>query len=94
MPSGSVTRPIGHDLALALPAFQRALAARERVLGENHPSTLISRTNLAYAYQSAGDLDRAIPLFKATLADCERVLSQGHPFIEQVCSNLEHARSA
>ncbi|WP_346132496.1 tetratricopeptide repeat protein [Lentzea roselyniae] len=35
---------------------------------------LISRNNLASAYESAGDLGRAIPLYEATLTDCERVL--------------------
>ncbi|MFI1014866.1 tetratricopeptide repeat protein [Streptomyces sp. NPDC020965] len=52
---------------MALTAFQRVLAVRERVLGQDHPNTLISRNNLAGAYQAAGDLDRAIPLHKATL---------------------------
>ena len=42
--------------------FQRALADYVRVLGEDHPRTLTSRNNLAYAYQAAGDLGRAIPL--------------------------------
>ncbi|MER6914858.1 tetratricopeptide repeat protein [Streptomyces sp. NPDC000594] len=65
--------------ALAVPALQRALAARKRVLGKDHPGTLTSRNNLALAYQSAGDLDRAIPLHQATLTDAERVLGQDHP---------------
>jgi tetratricopeptide (TPR) repeat protein len=51
----------------------------ERVLGPDHPHTLASRHNLAYAYREAGDLGRAIPLYKQTLADRERVLGPDHP---------------
>lgn len=32
--------------------------------GPDHPDTLTSRSNLAYAYQVAGLLDEALPLFK------------------------------
>jgi hypothetical protein len=32
------------------------VAGRERVLGPQHPDTLVSRNNLAYAYQAAEDL--------------------------------------
>jgi hypothetical protein len=39
------------------------------VLGPDHPDTLASRNNLAYAYQSAGDVGRAIPIYQETLAD-------------------------
>ena len=49
------------------------------MLGPDHPNTLTSRNNLAYAYQSAGQLDQAIPLFQATLTDFERVLGPDHP---------------
>ena len=48
-------------------------------LGADHPDTLTSRNNLAYAYVSAGDLARAIPLYEATLTDSERVLGPDHP---------------
>ncbi|MGW6874588.1 tetratricopeptide repeat protein [Streptomyces xanthophaeus] len=66
-------------LVPALHAYQRALTARERMLGTTHPHTLASRNALAYAYEAAGDLGRAIPLYERTLADSERVLSPGHP---------------
>ncbi|MEU7650305.1 tetratricopeptide repeat protein, partial [Streptomyces huasconensis] len=66
-------------LAPAIHAFQRSLTTHERLLGGDHPDTLVSRNNLAYAYESAGDLGRAIPLYEQTLADCERVLDPEHP---------------
>ncbi|MGW4062822.1 tetratricopeptide repeat protein, partial [Amycolatopsis sp. NPDC004747] len=43
------------------------------MLGPDHPDTLLSRSNLAAAYQSVGDLERAIPLLEASVADRERV---------------------
>ncbi|MFI6339901.1 FxSxx-COOH system tetratricopeptide repeat protein [Streptomyces sp. NPDC050535] len=66
-------------LAPTIPALRRALAAQERVSGVDHPDTLHSRNNLAYAYRQAGDLDRAIALHERTLAERERVLGEDHP---------------
>ncbi|MGI8685851.1 MAG: tetratricopeptide repeat protein [Acidimicrobiales bacterium] len=48
-------------------------------LGPEHPDTLTSRDNLAYAYLWADDLDRAIPLYETTLAERERALGPEHP---------------
>ena len=49
------------------------------VLGPDHPSTLASRNNLAYAYRDAGRLDDAIPLFEQNLEDRTRILGPDHP---------------
>ncbi|WTW96256.1 FxSxx-COOH system tetratricopeptide repeat protein [Streptomycetaceae bacterium NBC_01309] len=68
----------GH-LTPATHAFERSLAASLRVQGSDHPSTLAVRTNLAGAYQAAGDFGRAISLFERTLKDTERVLGTDHP---------------
>ena len=57
---------LNRDLAKAITLYQDTLAARERVLGPDHPDTLSSRNNLAGAYQSAGDLATAIPLYHRT----------------------------
>ena len=40
--------------AEAIPLHEQTLAARERVLGPDHPHTLASRNNLATAYRAAG----------------------------------------
>ncbi|ARE79433.1 hypothetical protein B6R96_36000 (plasmid) [Streptomyces sp. Sge12] len=77
---GQLTRTIAYQ--------QRALATMVRVLGEDHPDTLTSRNNLAYAYQSAGDLGRAIPLYEQTLTDSLRVLGEDHPLTGTFQSNL------
>ena len=62
-----------------------------QVLGPDHPDTLTSRNNLAYAYQSAGDLAKAIPLYQATLTDRERVLGPDHPDTLTSRNNLAYA---
>ena len=36
---------------------EQALAARERILGPDHPDTLNTRNNLALAYRDAGRSD-------------------------------------
>ncbi|MER7548348.1 tetratricopeptide repeat protein, partial [Spirillospora sp. NPDC127506] len=61
-------------LTRAIAYFERALATNQRLHGADHPDTLTSRNNLAYAYESAGDLGRAIPLYEQTLTDSQRVL--------------------
>lgn len=50
-----------------------------------------TRNNLAYAYESAGDLGRAIPLYEQTLTDAERVLGEDHPITVTVRGNLNVA---
>jgi tetratricopeptide (TPR) repeat protein len=80
------------DLGRAIPLLEQALADRQRVLGADHPQTLTSRNNLAYAYQSAGDLGRAIPLYEQALADTVRVLGADHPTTKIVRDNLAAAR--
>ena len=50
----------------------------ERVQGSDHPDTLASRNNLAYAYLLVGRIDEAIALYERTLAARERVLGPEH----------------
>ncbi|MDT0479766.1 tetratricopeptide repeat protein [Streptomyces doebereineriae] len=80
---GQLTRAINH--------LRRALADMMRVLGEDHPSTLSSRNNLACAYRSAGDLARAIPLFEQNLAHMVQVLGEDHPDTLGSRNNLAYA---
>ncbi|MFE1908467.1 tetratricopeptide repeat protein [Streptomyces gardneri] len=76
--------------ALALPAFQRALEACERVRGQHHEHTLSTRSNLASAYAAAGNQAQAISLSEAALADTERVLGKDHPYTLTARNNLAH----
>ncbi|MCX5332560.1 FxSxx-COOH system tetratricopeptide repeat protein [Streptomyces sp. NBC_00140] len=82
------------QLSQAIDYYNRSLAAATRLLGEDDPSTLVSRNNLAYAYRSAGDLGRAVPLFERTLADFVRVLGEDHPDTLTSRSNLAGAYRA
>ncbi|MGW6505127.1 tetratricopeptide repeat protein, partial [Nonomuraea angiospora] len=63
----------------AISYFQRAHLVNQQESGLDHPDTLTSQNNLAYAYEAAGNLNRAIPLYEATLGDRERVLGTNHP---------------
>ena len=65
-----------------------------RLLGPDHPDTLASRNNLAYAYKSAGRLDEAIPLYEQVLADSARVLGPDHPQTLASRNNLAAAYKA
>ncbi|KUM87945.1 hypothetical protein AQI88_40280 [Streptomyces cellostaticus] len=63
----------------AMPRLQRALATYELNLGSDHSDTLASRSDLAGAYEFAGDLQRAIPLYEQTLNERRRLLGNDHP---------------
>ena len=65
--------------AEAEPLFKRALEAKERVLGKDHPATLISVSNLATLYDDQGRYSEAEPLYKRALEASERVLGKEHP---------------
>jgi tetratricopeptide (TPR) repeat protein len=69
----------------------RSLITSTGLNGEDHPETLTSRSNLASAYHSAGDLERAIPLHEQTLTDRERVLGNDHPHTLASRNNLANA---
>jgi tetratricopeptide (TPR) repeat protein len=55
------------------------VAETARVLGEDHPDTLTSRSYLAYAYWRMGRFDDAVRAFEGVLSDRVRVLGEGHP---------------
>ncbi|MEV8426995.1 tetratricopeptide repeat protein [Streptomyces niveus] len=70
---------------------ERSSTTSTRLHGEDHPSALSSRNNLANSYRSAGDLGRAIPLFEQTLTDRLRVLGEDHPDTLTSRNNLASA---
>ncbi|WP_416978811.1 FxSxx-COOH system tetratricopeptide repeat protein [Streptomyces sp. T028] len=77
--------------ARTLRYLHRALTATERLMGDDHPSTLAARHNIAYAYRTAGDLGRATPLYEQVLTDMERVLGTAHPDTLTIRDNLAYA---
>jgi len=65
-----------------------ALNASRRVLGDEHPSTLVSIGNLAFLYKTLGRYDEAEPLFLETLNNRRRVLGDEHPSTLVSINNL------
>jgi len=55
-----------------------ALQLSEKVLGKEHPDTLLSINNLAGLYYYQGHYDEAEPLYKEVLQLSEKVLGIGH----------------
>ncbi len=74
--------------AKAVPLAKQVLAARERVLGKEHPDTLASVNNLAVLYQAQGRYGEAEPLLKRALKTEERVLGKEHSSTLQSVNNL------
>ena len=72
----------------AEPLLSSALAASERVLGSEHPSTLVSVNNLAGLYESQGRYGEAEPMYQRALAASERVLGSDHPSTLGSVNNL------
>jgi len=60
----------------------------ERVLGAEHPDTLMFRNNLAIGYKELGRTAEAVKLDEETLKIKERVLGAGHPDTLSARSNL------
>jgi tetratricopeptide (TPR) repeat protein len=76
----------------AIPLVQQILAAREQLLGVDHPSTLASRNNLASAYRATGRPAEAVALFEQNAVACERLLGPDHPKTRASRHSLDLAR--
>ena len=63
---------------VALPLEESALATRRRVLGEKHPLTLASITNLGIVLMQQGKLDEAETQLRDALDKRRRVLGEDH----------------
>ncbi|MEV6305670.1 tetratricopeptide repeat protein [Actinoplanes sp. NPDC051861] len=63
----------------AISEFEQVLAGMRRLLGEDHPGTLMTRHSLAIAYRESGRPDEAISEFEQVLADARRLLGDDHP---------------
>ena len=76
------------DYAKALEYNQKALAIREKVLGQEHPSTATTYNNIALVYQAQGDYAKALEYYKKDLAISEKVLGQDHPSTATTYNNI------
>ena len=57
----------------------QVIKTRKRVLGEEHPDTLISMANLASTYSNQGRWKEAEELQRQELETYSRILGQEHP---------------
>jgi len=67
------------DYAVALPLYERALEAFERVLGPEHPFYTDEREQHSRIANSKGNDVGALPLFERVLEARERVLGRSIP---------------
>jgi Tetratricopeptide repeat len=74
--------------AAARDLYRRIVDARQRVLGPEHPNTLVARGNLAFWTGAAGDPAAARDQYAALLPVEERVLGPEHPDTLVTRSNL------
>ena len=72
----------------AEPLYEQALQLRRDVLGETHPSTLVSLNNLAGLYESQGRYGEAEPLYEQALQLRRDVLGETHPSTLVSLNNL------
>ena len=74
--------------AAAIPLAERALAIREKLLGQEHPDVAESLNNLAVLYREQGNYAQAEPLFQRALAIREKAFGQEHPDFAESLNNL------
>jgi tetratricopeptide (TPR) repeat protein len=63
---------------VAEPLYRWGLHLQERLLGNEHPDTLLSVNNLAALLRAKGDSEAAEPLYRRAPDGCERVLGEDH----------------
>jgi hypothetical protein len=63
----------------ALTLEEQAAAGRQRVLGDDHPDTLASMSNLAVTRRALGDVAGAADLHRQVLDARQRVLALSTP---------------
>ncbi|MGH3864798.1 MAG: FxSxx-COOH system tetratricopeptide repeat protein [Pseudonocardiaceae bacterium] len=68
--------------------FDRVYQLNRDILGDDHPDTLNSASNLANDLRELGEHQRARQLDEDTLARCRRVLGDDHPRTLNSASNL------
>jgi tetratricopeptide (TPR) repeat protein len=92
--AGSLLNQIGYYLDdkaeydQAKPLYERALAIREKVFGEEHPDVATSLNNLALLYDNQGEYEQAKPLYERALAIYENVYGKEHPDVATDLNNL------
>jgi serine/threonine protein kinase/tetratricopeptide (TPR) repeat protein len=73
---------------LGEPHAAAALQIRRRLLGNDHPDTLMAMNNMAYVLEERGKLDEAEPLYREALEGRRRVLGDDHRDTTMSINNL------
>jgi tetratricopeptide (TPR) repeat protein len=76
------------DTTEAEDLYKRALAGREKILGINHPETLMTLNNYAGILNDKGDLDGSIDAYRRAYLTKLDVLGKHHPSTLVSLSNL------
>jgi tetratricopeptide (TPR) repeat protein len=76
------------DYAGARPYYEQALAIRRKVLGEEHPDTILSFNNLGGLLESMGDYSGAWTNYEQVLANQRKTLGEEHPDTARSLYNL------
>ena len=63
----------------ALPLYEECLEKRKRILGDDHPDTLISLNGFAFTLFLKGECARALLLLEESLARAQAALGDNHP---------------
>ena len=79
------------DPTRATPLGEDLVADCQRLLGDDHPDTVGTRSNLARAYELGGRADEAVALHERVLADCQRLHGDDHSRTVGTRSNLARA---
>jgi tetratricopeptide (TPR) repeat protein len=86
---GHSLRQLG-DYAGAQPAYERALALHERLLGPDHPDVAERLYDLANLYRDQGRYGEAEPLYLRALAIQERGLGSDHSDVSRTLHSLAY----
>jgi tetratricopeptide (TPR) repeat protein len=73
---------------------EKSMRDRQRVLGDEHPDTMISKANLASTYSDQGRWDEAEKLKLEVLETSKRLLGDEHPSTLTRKANLAHTMQA
>jgi tetratricopeptide (TPR) repeat protein len=87
----SFLNDLGDSATQAVELGQRLVAVMEQSRGQEHPETLTSRNNLAYAYRDAGRVNDALALFEQVLTTREHIHGHDHPDTLTSRNNLANA---
>jgi tetratricopeptide (TPR) repeat protein len=72
----------------ALECFQKALAIREKVLGEEHPDTVATYNNIALVYSCQENYAKAMEWLQKALAIREKIRGKEHPLTAATYNNI------